>query len=207
MIDLPPVDLMVLRHGPTAWSATRRLQGREDLPLSPEGIETVRSWRLPDPPGLRCWYASPLRRCVETARLLGCSPEIEPRLVEMDWGGWAGRTLGDIRRELGPALAEREALGLDFRPDGGESPRDVQARLLPWLAALAERGRPAGAVVHRGVLRALHALATGWDMTVKPPDRLLDGCAHRFAVGPGGMTSVAALNLSLSASAPGRVAG
>ena len=200
------IDLLILRHGPTAWSTGHRLQGREDLPLSPEGVEAVRSWRLPEPPYLRDWYSSPLRRCVETARLLGCPPEIEPCLVEMDWGAWAGHTLGDIRRELGPALAEREALGLDFRPDGGESPRDVQARLRPWLSALVEKGRPAGAVVHRGVLRALHALATGWDMTVRPPERLRDGCAHRFGVGRDGNPTVAALNIPLTAP-PGRPRG
>ena len=45
--------------------------------------------------------------------------------------------LADLRAELGPAMAENEARGLDFRPPGGESPREVQARLKPFLADLA----------------------------------------------------------------------
>ena len=38
--------LALLRHGPTSWTAARRLQGRADLPLSPEGRQAVARWRL-----------------------------------------------------------------------------------------------------------------------------------------------------------------
>jgi probable phosphoglycerate mutase len=54
-------------------------------------------------------------------------------------------------------MTQNEAAGLDFRPPGGESPRDVQERLKPYLASLAG---PTIAVTHKGVLRALYALAT-----------------------------------------------
>ena len=127
--------------------------------------------------------AAPWKR----ARLLGLDPEPEPRLIEMDWGEWEGRTLAELRDELGEAMAENEARGLDFRPPGGESPRDVQARLRPLLADLRD---PTVAVTHKGVLRALYALATGWTMQAKPPDKLLDGRAHLFARRADGMPSV-----------------
>ena len=55
-------------------------------------------------------------------------------------------------------MSENEAAGLDFRPAGGESPRDVQDRLLPWLAGL--RG-PTVAVTHKGVIRALYCPGHG----------------------------------------------
>ena len=97
---------------------------------------------------------------METARLLGLDPKPEPRLIEMAWGEWEGQ---EPRRRCAPssatAMAENEARGLDFRPPGGESPRDVQARLRPLLAELE---RPTIFVTHKGVLRALYALATGW---------------------------------------------
>jgi probable phosphoglycerate mutase len=38
---------------------------------------------------------------METARLLGLEPEPEPRLIEMDWGAWEGRSLAALRAELG----------------------------------------------------------------------------------------------------------
>ncbi|MDH3792273.1 MAG: histidine phosphatase family protein, partial [Rhodospirillales bacterium] len=90
-----------------------------------------------------------------------------------------------------------EARGLDFRPPGGESPRDVQVRLAPWLTRVAADGQPCVAVCHKGVIRALAALASGWDMTGPPPEKLRDAAAHRFLVGTGGTPAVGQLNLSL----------
>src|SRR3546814_19841125 len=69
-----------------------------------------------------------------------------------------------------------EARGLDFRPPGGESPRDVQDRLRPLLAELADAGEDVVAVSHKGVLRALYALASGWDMRGKPAPQMADAC-------------------------------
>ena len=81
----------------------------------------------------------------------------------MDWGAWAGERLHALRARDGGAMAATEARGLDFRPEGGESPREVQARLAPLFGDLAGAGRDALAVTHRGVVRAALGLATGWD--------------------------------------------
>jgi probable phosphoglycerate mutase len=132
---------------------------------------------------------------METARVLGLDPNAEPSLIEMDWGEWEGRILSDLRSELGSEMAENEGRGLDFRPPGGESPRDVQERLRPFLATLRE---PAVAVTHKGVLRALLALATGWTMQSKPPQKLVDGCAHSFLIAPGGSPAVQQLSIPLT---------
>ncbi|ALJ33961.1 histidine phosphatase family protein [Azospirillum brasilense] len=191
-------DLIILRHGPTAWNAAHRLQGGIDEPLSDEGRARVATWRLPpDVLGYR-WVASPKRRAWETARLLGLDPAPEPRLVEMGWGEWEGRLLEELRSS-GALTADRERMGLDFRAPGGESPRDVQTRLIPWLAEVGARSEPTGAVAHNGVMRALYALATGWDMVDKPAHRLTDGCAHRFRVAADGTPSVVAMNVPLVA--------
>ncbi|MGH7093663.1 MAG: histidine phosphatase family protein [Stellaceae bacterium] len=187
--------LALIRHAPTEWSAAGRLQGRADPPLDPA---TLPEWRLPKAlAGFRV-IASPLCRAVETARLLGtAAPAIEPRLVEMAWGAWEGQTLAELRARLGPAMAAAEAAGLDFRPPGGESPRDVQRRLVPLLAELAEAGGATAAITHKGVIRAMFALAAGWDMCGKPPDRLSWSGAHLFRLGAGGAPVVERLNLPL----------
>ncbi|MBK3773632.1 histidine phosphatase family protein [Azospirillum brasilense] len=191
-------DLIILRHGPTAWNAAHRLQGGIDEPLSDDGRARVGTWRLPpDVLGYR-WVASPKRRAWETARLLGLDPAPEPRLVEMSWGVWEGRLLEELRSS-GALTADRERMGLDFRAPGGESPRDVQNRLIPWLAEVGAGGVPTGAVAHNGVMRALYALATGWDMVGKPAHRLTDSCAHRFRVAEDGTPSVVAMNVPLTA--------
>ena len=78
--------LIVLRHGPTAWNERGAIQGRADPPLSSAGRDRVRSWRLPAEFSTGRWIASPLRRAIETARLMGGDPVPDPRLLELDWG-------------------------------------------------------------------------------------------------------------------------
>ncbi|HWK43727.1 MAG TPA: histidine phosphatase family protein [Stellaceae bacterium] len=191
-----PVPFVVLRHGPTAWNGAGRLQGRADIPLDADGIATARRWRLPPQfVGYR-WLTSPLGRAVETARLLGLDAAVEPALIETDWGHWEGRSLAALRA-TDPSMAEREAAGLDLAAPGGESPRAVQARLTPLLATIATACLPTGGVTHKGVIRALLSLATGWDMTGAPPVRLDWSSAHLFALDGNGRPHLEQANIPL----------
>lgn len=192
--------IALVRHGRTAWNEARRLQGRADPPLSAEGRAELAQRSLPPELSRVTWVTSPLRRAVESARLLGAGPAaLEPRLTEMDWGAWEGRTLAGLRAELGAAMAENEARGLDFRPPAGESPRDVQERVLPWLADTAAAGQPLAAVTHKGVIRAVAALAYGWDMTAPAPVELDWRCAHLFTLDADGSPRPLRANLPLEA--------
>ncbi len=162
----------LMRHASTSWNEAGRIQGRIDVPLSPRGRSQAAAWRLPPGFAAAACVTSPLRRARETAALLGWpSPASEPRLAEMSWGRFEGRTLPELRAELGPAFAGMEAMGLDFRPPGGESPREVAARLAAFLAERAARREDLVAVAHKGVLRAALVLALGWTMEGKPPVR------------------------------------
>jgi len=187
----------ILRHGPTEWTEEGRVQGRRDLPLSSAGRCRVAAWRLPRVLTSCSWRVSPLIRTRETAALLGISDALaESGLIEMDWGAWEGRRLSELRANV-PEMAAMEAAGLDFRPPGGESPRDVQARLRPLLASIAEEKVPVAAVAHKGVIRALFALATHWDMCAKPAQRLRDDTVHLFEIDRAGTHAVFRLNLPL----------
>jgi broad specificity phosphatase PhoE len=195
-LDLP---LVAIRHAPTAWNAARRLQGRTDIALSPEGIAAAQRWRA-DP----AWaqyrvLASPLQRAQETARLLFSerAMTLDPRLMEMDFGQWEGKTLADLRAAPGANAEERESLGLDFSAPGGETPRQVQARVKPLLAEIAALGQPTIIVTHKAVLRALLSLATGWTMLGKPPVKLKPDCAHLFCLASEGKIGVERMNVSL----------
>ena len=183
--------LALLRHGETAWSAAGRIQGRTDVALLP-GI----SVHVPEICGGMRIVTSPLRRCVETATLLGAPDAArEPRIVEMSWGDWEGESFAALRARLGDAMRDNEARGLDFRPANGESPREVRLRLKSWLCDVAVAGVPTLAVTHRGVIRALFAEATGWDMRGKPPARLEWDAVHLFVVDEAGAPRVERLNV------------
>jgi len=200
---MPKIQLSLLRHGPTAWNRSRRIQGHTDEPLDDAGRARVARWRLPESWVAPPWVTSPLLRCRETAALLAASHRhdgpiaIEPRLIEMSHGEWEGERLADLRARLGDAMTLLEVRGLDYRGPGGESPREVQARLRPWLQQIAMANSDLLAVTHKGVLRALYALAVGWDMTGKPPVKLQNGCLHLFAIAGDGRPTVERLNLSL----------
>jgi broad specificity phosphatase PhoE len=165
--------VLLVRHGPTEWNESGRIQGHADVELSQRGRAQVAKWRLPAAWAEARVLSSPLRRARETAALLtGRTPIIDRRLIEMDWGRFQGRRLADLRAEAPDAIAADEGRGLDFRPPGGESPREVCARLRALLVERAADPWPVVAVCHKGVIRAGLVLATGWDMQSKPPVRL-----------------------------------
>jgi broad specificity phosphatase PhoE len=173
---MPAVTIVLIRHGRTAWNAQGRMQGRADVPLSPGGRAEVLAWRLPTAWAEARWLSSPLRRATETAALLTDRPVApEPRLIEMDWGAWEGRTLAGLRAEMPEGMAANEAQGLDFRPPGGESPREVRARLASLFADFADD--LVVCATHKGVIRAALSLATGWDLRSRPPFRMADDAA------------------------------
>ena len=188
--------LALIRHMPTAWNAAGRLQGRRDAPLDPAAIP---EWRLPPELADFRFLSSPLTGARMTAEHLGVAPRIEPRLGEMGWGEWEGRTLAELRESFGGTMDELEAQGLDFRTPGGESPRDVQQRVRPLLAEIAASGTATAAITHKGVIRPIFALATGWDMLGKPPCRLNWSAAQLFRVDRRGHPTIDRLNLPLEA--------
>jgi probable phosphoglycerate mutase len=121
--SLPIVYLA--RHGETAWSLTGQHTGRTDLPLTERGEHNAR--RL----GVRLHglafarvYTSPLQRAARTCELAGFggTAEVDPDLVEWDYGEYEGRRTDEI-------LAERPGWEL-FRDGcpGGESPDQVGTR-------------------------------------------------------------------------------
>ncbi len=188
----------LIRHAPTDWNAERRLQGRCDRPLSAAGRGSLCRWRLPALLERAVWTASPLARARETAALLGHADCVaDERLIEMDWGAWEGLTRKELLVQAGIGIVDRNPLGRDFRPPGGETPREVAARLKPWVAERARYGATT-AVTHRGVIRALYAEATGWDMVEPPADDLADGAAQLFLARQDGSLGLIRANLSLA---------
>ena len=175
------VAFALLRHASTAWNEEGRLQGMTDTILSPKGEADARTWRLPPPADGWKRVCSPLRRACRTAELLqpAAPVSVDQRLREMNFGVWEGRTILELRETVGPAFVAAENKGLDFQPPGGESPRTVMERIAGWAVEIAERGEPTVAVSHKAAIRALLALATGWDMMGRPPVKL-DWCSAHF---------------------------
>ena len=117
--------IYMARHGETAWSRTGRHTGLTDLPLTEQGERNARRLgeRLKGLTFAKV-FTSPLRRARRTCELAGFGSvaEIDPDLVEWDYGEYEGRTTAEIR-------AERPDWSLFFDGcPGGESPQQVAAR-------------------------------------------------------------------------------
>jgi broad specificity phosphatase PhoE len=95
-------DVYLVRHGETAWSITGQHTGRTDLALTPRGEEQARAL-APRLNGLKFGevLSSPLRRAHRTCELAGFAgrAQLEPDLLEWDYGHYEGRTLAQIHRE------------------------------------------------------------------------------------------------------------
>lgn len=121
--DLPIVYLA--RHGETAWTLSRQHTGLTDLPLTERGEHTAR--RLGERLKGRTFakvLTSPLQRAARTCDLagFGAVAEVDPDLVEWNYGDYEGRRTVDIREERP---------GWDLFRDGcpgGESPQQIAER-------------------------------------------------------------------------------
>lgn len=191
-------ELTMIRHAPTAWNRQGRVQGRRDMPLDADGRAEAERWRVPTAlDGFR-WVSSPLGRCRETAALLGATEvAIDERLIERDWGEWEGQSIKTMRRQNRTQFKEYEEIGPQFRPPGGETHVEVQARMKSWLADIGPQAQSVVAVAHKGVIYAVYALATGWDFRGRPPHHLDWASAHLFAVDEAGHPHLRHLNMSL----------
>jgi broad specificity phosphatase PhoE len=117
--------IYLARHGETAWSLSGQHTGRTDIPLTERGERNARRLgeRLKGMTFAKV-LTSPLQRARRTCELAGFGDrcEIDPDLVEWDYGKYEGRTTADI-------LAEAPGWSL-FRDGcpGGESPEQIGAR-------------------------------------------------------------------------------
>jgi len=167
------LELLAIRHAATDWNAQKRFQGHRDIALNEAGRQSLVNKQPPLGFGSAIWYVSPLLRARETARLLGIERYRCTRaLIEMDWGDWEGERLPELRRRLGSAMQQQESLGLDLHPPGGESPRQVRARILGWLDETAFTSDRIGLLTHKGVIRAMLSAALDWDMRSACPIKL-----------------------------------
>lgn len=82
----------------------------------------------------------------------------EPRLQELSFGTWEGRTWKELRRDEPTLYAERERDRWDFVPPGGESYAGAAGRV---GEAVAEFGRDTVLVSHGGIARVLLTLRGG----------------------------------------------
>ncbi len=165
----PPTTLVLVRHGVTEHTTSRRFSGGlagTNPGLSDEGraqAAAVGAWLAPVADRVDAVISSPVRRTRESADLvaaaLGRVVVEEPGFAEMEFGAWDGRTFDDVGAQHRHEL--EEWLGsLDVAPGGsGESFREVETRVLSALQRVLDEhaGRTVVVVSHVTPIKTLVA--------------------------------------------------
>jgi broad specificity phosphatase PhoE len=119
------MEILLMRHGETEWSLSGKHTSRTDLALTERGRERAKA-RAPElqQRSFALVLTSPLRRARETCELTGLSDraEVEPELVEWDYGEYEGLTTPEIRETRPDWWLWRDGC------PGGEQPEQVCAR-------------------------------------------------------------------------------
>jgi len=163
----------MVRHGETDWNVERRAQGWNDQPMNERGRQQaalagvyVRQKFKPS----QVW-TSDLKRCSETADVIGLPYRSSKTLREVRFGDWEGKLWADIFKEA-PELASRWVAGdPGFSAPGGERISDLVARAGRFIkeADLLSGDGDIAIVSHGGTMRALIVALLGLpvDATVK----------------------------------------
>jgi broad specificity phosphatase PhoE len=117
--------IYLARHGETPWTISGQHTGVSDIPLNAQGeAQAVRLGERLQGLSFAAVLTSPLQRARRTSELAGFRSvaEVEPDLVEWNYGAYEGRRSADIHVEQ-----PDWDLFWDGGP-GGESPEEVGAR-------------------------------------------------------------------------------
>ena len=184
----PPVYFV--RHGETDWNRKGLIQGWIDTPLNGTGHSQAKAvaQALLDvaefSPAFN-FVVSPLLRARQTmgyiAEALALEPPqiaIEPAVRELGFGVWEGRPFWELKASpVYPAHPEDRYL---WRPEGGESYADGNARMSQWLDSL---DRPTVVVAHGAIGRCLIGILAGLDRRSLVGLEMRQGCYCRMANG------------------------
>lgn len=201
---MEPTRICLIRHGETAWNAERRIQGQTDIGLNPAGMAQARAAALHlSATPVAALYSSDLLRARQTAAALAerlsLTPAFAPELRERCYGIFEGKTYDEARAAYPDDYAafERRDPGYAF-PAGGESLRQVQARVTARLRALAAAhpGQAVAVVTHGGVLDIVNRFVRGRALEL-PRDFLIPNaglnwltvCGDRWQVAAWGLTA------------------
>ena len=144
------LELWLVRHGETTFSATKRVAGWSDPPLTEEGRRQAEALRtVIDGSEFSGVWSSDLVRAIESARLAWGEPRPDSRLRECHFGSLEGCTY----EEADTTYEEVFRVFRDFQAPEGESHAEFVARLQDFIGQL-ESGRHL-LFVHGGVIRAL----------------------------------------------------
>lgn len=150
-----------IRHGATEGNREGKYIGVTDEPLSPEGIEELEELRREyDYPRAEIVYASPLRRCIQTAEMLFPDTDIQSveKIKEYNFGIFENKKMDELKDD--PAYQSWISGGMVATPPNGEDKEAFYHRLRHGFEDILQdmmqkKLHQAAVVTHGGVIMSL----------------------------------------------------
>lgn len=144
--------LLLLRHLQSQWNLENKFTGWTDVPLSQEGIESVKetAGKLS---GFEIdkVYTSPLKRNKETVSLIlenlgknNLPMVVDKALDERNYGALQGLNKDEVKKQYGEEKVRLWRRSWDVAPPGGESLKDVYKRAVPFFKKYVEKDLVSG---------------------------------------------------------------
>lgn len=151
----------LIRHGLTAENLQGRYVGHIDVPLCEQGKEQIEDLISNyNYPYAQVVFSSPLKRCMETAKMIYPTNEIVPmnELIEYNFGEFDGKTAEELEEH--PLFPDWLAGKPGVDPPFGESSADFGRRICAGFEKIADGMMKSGVestaiVTHGGVISAL----------------------------------------------------
>jgi len=184
-------EILLIRHGETAWNAVKRLQGHLDIPLNAEGERQAAALgrALCDEP-LDAIFSSDLQRARQTALAIaaprGMEVRTEPGLRERCYGAFEGMLYAEIGQRYPEAFAAWQSRDIDARfPSGvhvAETLREFSQRVVSTISRIVSEGkfRRVAMVSHGGVLECAYRAAQGLGFAHARDFDIFNASVNRF---------------------------
>lgn len=159
--------LFLVRHGLSEWNKTGNWTGQTDVDLAEEGIQEARDTGvLLKDEKIDTVYTSELRRTHQTFQAikegsdkLHLNHTADMALSERHYGIHTGKNKWQVKEEIGEEAFQAIRRGWDTKIDGGETLKDVHARVVPYYEENIKKdlmqGKNVLVVAHGNTLRAL----------------------------------------------------
>jgi 2,3-bisphosphoglycerate-dependent phosphoglycerate mutase len=166
----PITEIMLVRHGETAWNAEGRIQGQLDIPLNANGLAQAEAvGRRLATEEFDVIYSSDLTRAYRTALPIGLNRPIDRRaeLREQHLGVLQGLTHAEAKvrhPEAWDSFANRTAVQ---KIESGETLGIFAKRVIDFIGECVQKhaGERLLLVTHGGVLDVLHRHIHGKPLT------------------------------------------
>lgn len=167
-----PTKIVLIRHGETAWNQEGRVQGLTDTSLNDTGVRQAESLALAlKEERLNAIYSSPLRRALDTARVIaeqhGLQVQVEDDLREMDVGDMDGLTYKELRERYADFMKEWSENVSTLKMPGGEHISELQERAWQTIQDIVSKhpGATVAVVSHNFVIQSIICKALDLTLT------------------------------------------